>query len=556
MFRNALRQSSRAVAAASATGRIASVRAAAPGPIAGASKQVRSYASEAKASPTEVSSILEQRIRGVQEEAGLAETGRVLSVGDGIARVHGMTNVQAEELVEFASGVKGMCMNLEAGQVGVVLFGSDRLVKEGETVKRTGEIVDVPVGPELLGRVVDALGNPIDGKGPLNTSAKSRAQLKAPGILPRQSVNQPVQTGLKCVDSMVPIGRGQRELIIGDRQTGKTAVALDTMLNQKRWNNTSDESKKLYCIYVAVGQKRSTVAQLVKTLEENDAMKYSVIVAATASEAAPLQYLAPFTGCAMGEWFRDNGRHAVITYDDLSKQAVAYRQMSLLLRRPPGREAYPGDVFYLHSRLLERAAKMNDKHGGGSLTALPVIETQGGDVSAYIPTNVISITDGQIFLEAELFYKGIRPAINVGLSVSRVGSAAQVKAMKQVAGSLKLFLAQYREVAAFAQFGSDLDATTKQTLNRGERLTELLKQKQYSPMSVSDMVPLIFAGVNGLLDNIPVAKILQWEADFLAHIKSTHPEIQETIEKEGQVSKDLEGKLKEVIGAFNKSFNA
>ncbi|KAJ5157808.1 ATP synthase subunit alpha [Penicillium canariense] len=557
MFRNALRQSSRSVAAVSATGRVASVRAAVPGPLAGASKQVRSYAAEAKAQPTEVSSILEQRIRGVQEEAGLAETGRVLSVGDGIARVHGMTNVQAEELVEFASGVKGMCMNLEAGQVGVVLFGSDRLVKEGETVKRTGEIVDVPVGPELLGRVVDALGNPIDGKGPLNSKEKRRAQLKAPGILPRQSVNQPVQTGLKCVDSMVPIGRGQRELIIGDRQTGKTAVALDTMLNQKRWNTTGDESQKLYCIYVAVGQKRSTVAQLVKTLEEQDAMKYSIVVAATASEAAPLQYLAPFTGCAMGEWFRDNGRHAVIIFDDLSKQAVAYRQMSLLLRRPPGREAYPGDVFYLHSRLLERAAKMNNKtHGGGSLTALPIIETQGGDVSAYIPTNVISITDGQIFLESELFYKGIRPAINVGLSVSRVGSAAQVKAMKQVAGSLKLFLAQYREVAAFAQFGSDLDASTKQTLARGERLTELLKQKQYSPMAVSDMVPLIFAGVNGLLDSIPVGKILQWETDLLAHLKSSHPEIQQTIEKEGQVSKELEAKLKEVIGAFNSSFNA
>ncbi|KAJ5765704.1 ATP synthase subunit alpha [Penicillium odoratum] len=556
MFRNALRQSSRSVAAVQATGRIASVRAAVPGPIAGASKQVRSYASEAKASPTEVSSILEQRIRGVQEEAGLAETGRVLSVGDGIARVHGMTNVQAEELVEFASGVKGMCMNLEAGQVGVVLFGSDRLVKEGETVKRTGEIVEVPAGPEMLGRVVDALGNPIDGKGPINASEKRRAQLKAPGILPRQSVNEPVQTGLKCVDSMVPIGRGQRELIIGDRQTGKTAVALDTMLNQKRWNATGSESEKLYCIYVAVGQKRSTVAQLVKTLEENDAMKYSVVVAATASEAAPLQYIAPFTGCAIGEWFRDNGRHAVIIFDDLSKQAVAYRQMSLLLRRPPGREAYPGDVFYLHSRLLERSAKMNKTHGAGSLTALPIIETQGGDVSAYIPTNVISITDGQIFLEAELFYKGIRPAINVGLSVSRVGSAAQVKAMKQVAGSLKLFLAQYREVAAFAQFGSDLDASTKQTLARGERLTELLKQKQYSPMAVSDMVPLIFAGVNGFLDQIPVGKILQWENDILAHLKSSYPEIQQTIDSEGQVSKELEAKLKEVIGAFNKSFSA
>ncbi|BCR87227.1 F1F0 ATP synthase subunit alpha [Aspergillus chevalieri] len=553
MFRNALRQSSRAVAAASATGRIASARAAVP---AVASQQFRNYAAEAKASPTEVSSLLEQRIRGVQEEANVAETGRVLSVGDGIARVHGMANVQAEELVEFASGVKGMCMNLEAGQVGVVLFGSDRLVKEGETVKRTGEIVEVPVGPELLGRVVDALGNPIDGKGPINTKAKSRAQLKAPGILPRQSVNQPVQTGLKCVDSMVPIGRGQRELIIGDRQTGKTAVALDAMLNQKRWNNSGDEKQKLYTIYVAVGQKRSTVAQLVKTLEENDAMKYSVVVAATASEAAPLQYIAPFTGCAMGEWFRDNGRHAVVTYDDLSKQAVAYRQMSLLLRRPPGREAYPGDVFYLHSRLLERSAKMNDTHGGGSLTALPVIETQGGDVSAYIPTNVISITDGQIFLESELFYKGVRPAINVGLSVSRVGSAAQVKAMKQVAGSLKLFLAQYREVAAFAQFGSDLDASTRQTLARGERLTELLKQKQYSPMAVSDMVPLIFAGVNGFLDSIPVGKILDWEANLLSTIKTNHPEITETIDKEGQVSKDLEAKLKEVIGNFNKSYNA
>ncbi|KAJ5855841.1 ATPase F1/A1 complex alpha subunit N-terminal [Penicillium soppii] len=553
MFRNALRSSSRSVAAVSATGRIASVRAAAAGPLNG----VRSYASEAKAQPTEVSSILEQRIRGVSEEAGLAETGRVLSVGDGIARVHGMTNVQAEELVEFASGVKGMCMNLEAGQVGVVLFGSDRLVTEGETVKRTGEIVDVPVGPELLGRVVDALGNPIDGKGPLQTKEKRRAQLKAPGILPRQSVNQPVQTGMKCVDSMVPIGRGQRELIIGDRQTGKTAVALDTMLNQKRWNNSNaSEEQKLYCIYVAVGQKRSTVAQLVKTLEEQDAMKYSIVVAATASEAAPLQYIAPFTGTAMGEWFRDNGRHAVIIYDDLSKQAVAYRQMSLLLRRPPGREAYPGDVFYLHSRLLERSAKMNKTHGAGSLTALPIIETQGGDVSAYIPTNVISITDGQIFLESELFYKGIRPAINVGLSVSRVGSAAQVKAMKQVAGSLKLFLAQYREVAAFAQFGSDLDASTKQTLARGERLTELLKQKQYSPMAVSDMVPLIFAGVNGLLDTIPVAKILPWETELLAHLKSTHPEIQATIEKDGQVSKESEANLKKVISDFNATFNA
>ncbi|TPX15587.1 uncharacterized protein E0L32_004285 [Thyridium curvatum] len=570
MFRNALRQSSRAVGAISATGRVAAARNAAPAAINAAAIQTRSYAADAKASPTEVSSILEQRIRGVQEEAGLAETGRVLSVGDGIARVHGMANVQAEELVEFASGVKGMCMNLEAGQVGVVLFGSDRLVKEGETVKRTGEIVDVPVGPELLGRVVDALGNPIDGKGPINAKEKRRAQLKAPGILPRQSVNQPVQTGLKSVDAMVPIGRGQRELIIGDRQTGKTAVALDAMLNQKRWNNGSDETKKLYCVYVAVGQKRSTVAQLVKTLEENDAMKYSIVVAATASEAAPLQYIAPFTGeptqltltssflhkASIGEWFRDNGKHSLVIYDDLSKQAVAYRQMSLLLRRPPGREAYPGDVFYLHSRLLERAAKMNKTHGGGSMTALPVIETQGGDVSAYIPTNVISITDGQIFLEAELFYKGIRPAINVGLSVSRVGSAAQLKAMKQVAGSLKLFLAQYREVAAFAQFGSDLDAATKQTLSRGERLTELLKQKQYSPMAVNEMVPLIFAGVNGYLDSVPVSKILQWEADFLAHLRTNESELIATIEKEGSLSKELEQKLRDVVQSFTKSFTA
>lgn len=554
MIRNALRQSARTVGAVSVLSRLALNRCTAPAALNAASRQARSYASEAKASPTEVSSILEQRIRGVQEEAGLAETGRVLSVGDGIARVHGMNNVQAEELVEFASGVKGMCMNLEAGQVGVVLFGSDRLVKEGETVKRTGEIVDVPVGPALLGRVVDALGNPIDGKGPIKTTERYRAQLKAPGILPRHSVNQPVQTGLKSIDAMVPIGRGQRELIIGDRQTGKTAVALDAMLNQRRWNNTDDEAKKLYCVYVAVGQKRSTVAQLVKTLEENDAMKYSIIVAATASEAAPLQYIAPFSGCAMGEWFRDNGRHAVIVYDDLTKQAVAYRQMSLLLRRPPGREAYPGDVFYLHSRLLERAAKLNDKHGGGSLTALPIIETQGGDVSAYIPTNVISITDGQIFLEAELFYKGVRPAINVGLSVSRVGSAAQLKAMKQVAGSLKLFLAQYREVAAFAQFGSDLDAATKQTLNRGERLTELLKQKQYQPMAVNEMVPLIYAGVNGHLDNVPVAKILQWEADFLSHLRNNESDLLASIDKEGQVTKEIDGKLKDVVQSFTKSF--
>jgi F-type H+-transporting ATPase subunit alpha len=554
MFRHAIRQSARSVGAISATGRVVVPSRCTPTILNTTSKQIRCYAVEAKAAPTEVSSILEQRIRGVQEEAGLAETGRVLSVGDGIARVHGMQNVQADELVEFASGAKGMVLNLEAGQVGVVLFGSDRLIKEGETVKRTGEIVDVPVGEALLGRVVDALGNPIDGKGPIKTTQKSRAEVKAPGILPRRSVNQPVQTGLKSVDAMVPIGRGQRELIIGDRQTGKTAVALDAILNQKRWNDSNDETKKLYCVYVAIGQKRSTVAQLVKTLEENDAMRYTIVVAATASEAAPLQFIAPFSACSMGEWFRDNGKHAVIVYDDLSKQAVAYRQMSLLLRRPPGREAYPGDVFYLHSRLLERAAKMSDKHGGGSLTALPLIETQGGDVSAYIPTNVISITDGQIFLESELFYKGVRPAINVGLSVSRVGSAAQLKAMKQVAGSLKLFLAQYREVAAFAQFGSDLDAATKQTLSRGERLTELLKQKQYSPMAVNEMVPLIFAGVNGMLDRVPVNKILQWESDFLAHLRSNESELLAQIDREGAISKDMENKLRDVISDFTKSF--
>ncbi|KAG5721325.1 hypothetical protein E4T56_gene17093, partial [Termitomyces sp. T112] len=420
----------------------------------------RSYAT-AKAAASEVSSILESRIAGTAVGANVEETGRVLSVGDGIGRVWGLRNVQAEEMVEFSSGVRGMCLNLEADNVGVSIFGNDRLIKEGDTVKRTGQIVDVPVGPGLLGRVVDALGDPIDGKGPIEAAERRRASLKAPGILPRRSVNQPMMTGIKPIDAMVPIGRGQRELIIGDRQTGKTAVAIDTILNQKRWNDGQDETKKLYCVYVAIGQKRSTVAQLVKTLEENDAMKYTIIVAATASEAAPLQYLAPFSGCAMGEWFRDNGKHALIIYDDLSKQAVAYRQMSLLLRRPPGREAYPGDVFYLHSRLLERAAKMSDKFGGGSLTALPIIETQGGDVSAYIPTNVISITDGQIFLEAELFFRGVRPAINVGLSVSRVGSAAQTKIMKKFAGSLKLYLAQYREVAAFAQFGSDLDASTR-----------------------------------------------------------------------------------------------
>lgn len=482
------------------------------------------------------------------------ETGRVLSVGDGIARVFGLNNCQASELVEFTSGVKGMALNLEAGQVGIVLFGSDRAVKEGETVKRTGQIVEVPTGPELLGRVVDGLGNPIDGKGPLNASSTSKAEVKAPGILPRTSVFEPMQTGLKSVDALVPIGRGQRELIIGDRQTGKTTVALDTILNQKRWNNGTDESKKLYCVYVAIGQKRSTVAQLVQTLEENDALKYSIVVAATASEAAPLQFLAPFTATAIGEWFRDNGRHALIAFDDLSKQAVAYRQLSLLLRRPPGREAYPGDVFYLHSRLLERAAKMSEANGGGSLTALPIIETQGGDVSAYIPTNVISITDGQIFLEAELFYKGIRPAINVGLSVSRVGSAAQVKAMKQVAGSLKLYLAQYREVAAFAQFGSDLDASTKQTLSRGERLTNILKQKQASPLAAEEQVPLIYAGVNGYLDEVALDRLAEFEESFASHLKSNDPEILDAIREKGELSKEHLEKLKASTESFVASF--
>ncbi|CAO3589958.1 unnamed protein product [Absidia cylindrospora] len=523
--------------------------------ISAAANVFRTYAT-AKPSTSEVSSILEERILGSSSEANLQETGRVLSIGDGIARVYGLKNVQAEEMVEFSSGLKGMALNLEADNVGIVVFGNDRLIKEGDTVKRTGAIVDVPVGPGILGRVVDALGNPIDGKGPLETAGRSRVQVKAPGILPRHSVNEPMQTGIKSVDSMVPIGRGQRELIIGDRQTGKTAVALDTILNQKNWNNGSDEAKKLYCIYVAVGQKRSTVAQLVRTLEENDAMKYTIVVAATASEAAPLQYLAPFSGAAFGEWFRDNGRHSLIIYDDLSKQAVAYRQMSLLLRRPPGREAYPGDVFYLHSRLLERAAKMNKDFGYGSMTALPIIETQGGDVSAYIPTNVISITDGQIFLEAELFFKGIRPSINVGLSVSRVGSAAQTKAMKQVAGSLKLFLAQYREVAAFAQFGSDLDASTQFLLNRGARLTELLKQPQYSPLSIQVQVPIVFAGVNGFLDKIPVQKVVDWEKDFISYISAEHKSVLEEIRTQGVLSKDLEGKLREICDTHTKSFIA
>ncbi|CAE7074812.1 unnamed protein product [Rhizoctonia solani] len=514
----------------------------------------RGYATP-KAAASEVSSILESRIAGSSFGGDVQETGRVLTIGDGIARVYGLKNVQAEEMVEFSSGVRGMCLNLEADNVGVSIFGNDRLIKEGDTVKRTGQIVDVPVGPKLLGRVVDALGNPIDGKGPIEAAERRRASLKAPGILPRRSVNQPMQTGLKPIDAMVPIGRGQRELIIGDRQTGKTAVAIDTILNQKRWNDGQEEDKKLYCVYVAVGQKRSTVAQLVQTLEENDAMKYTIIVAATASEAAPLQYLAPFSGCAMGEWFRDNGKHALIIYDDLSKQAVAYRQMSLLLRRPPGREAYPGDVFYLHSRLLERAAKMSDKFGGGSLTALPIIETQGGDVSAYIPTNVISITDGQIFLEAELFFRGVRPAINVGLSVSRVGSAAQTKIMKKFAGSLKLYLAQYREVAAFAQFGSDLDASTRFLLSRGARLTELLKQGQYQPLPTEVQVPIIYAGVNGLLDSIPVEQIVRWEGEFRQHLASSQQALLAEISK-GTVTPETEKEIKRVVEEHVAAFTA
>jgi len=504
----------------------------------------------AKPASAEISSILEERILGSAPKSNLEETGRVLSIGDGIARVYGLKNIQAEEMVEFSSGLKGMALNLEPDNVGVVVFGNDKLIKEGDVVKRTGAIVDVPVGSELLGRVVDALGNPIDGAGPLNAKARQRVGIKAPGIIPRQSVKEPMQTGIKAVDSLVPIGRGQRELIIGDRQTGKTAVAIDTIINQKRFNDAGDEKKKLYCIYVAIGQKRSTVAQIVKRLTSADAMKYSIVVSATASDAAPLQYLAPYSGCAMGEYFRDNGMHALIIYDDLSKQAVAYRQMSLLLRRPPGREAYPGDVFYLHSRLLERAAKMSDNQGGGSLTALPVIETQAGDVSAYIPTNVISITDGQIFLETELFYKGIRPAINVGLSVSRVGSAAQTKSMKQVAGSMKLELAQYREVAAFAQFGSDLDAATQQLLNRGVRLTELLKQGQYVPMAIEEQVAVIYCGVRGFLDKMDPSKITEFEKKFLEHVKATQKPLLEQIAKDGHLSQDSDKALNKVVTDF------
>jgi F-type H+-transporting ATPase subunit alpha len=502
----------------------------------------------------EISRIIKDQIANFGTEAQVSEVGQVLSVGDGIARVHGLDNVQAGEMVEFPGGIKGMALNLESDNVGIVIFGSDSAIKEGDTVKRTGTIVDVPVGKGLLGRVVDGLGNPIDGKGPLVDVKRMRVESKAPGIIPRKSVHEPMQTGLKALDALVPVGRGQRELIIGDRQTGKTAVAIDTFINQKGVNAGDDESKKLYCIYVAVGQKRSTVAQIVRQLEENGAMEYSIVVAATASEPAPLQFLAPYTGCTMGEYFRDNGMHAVIVYDDLSKQAVAYRQMSLLLRRPPGREAYPGDVFYLHSRLLERAAKMNDANGNGSLTALPIIETQAGDVSAYIPTNVISITDGQIFLETELFYQGIRPAINVGLSVSRVGSAAQTKAMKKVAGSIKLELAQYREMAAFAQFGSDLDASTQKLLNRGKRLTELLKQGQFQPMPFEEQVVSIFAGVNGFLDTVDANAVTRFEASLLSHIKSAHADLLADIRSKKDLSADTTAKLKDVIGAFAKTF--
>ncbi|MCJ9427888.1 F0F1 ATP synthase subunit alpha [Kordiimonas marina] len=504
----------------------------------------------------EISKVLKDQIANFGNEAEVSEVGTVLSVGDGIARVYGLDQVQAGEMVEFPGGVKGMALNLESDNVGIVIFGDDRGIKEGDTVKRTGAIVDVPVGKGLLGRVVDALGNPIDGKGPLTDVKRTRVEVKAPGIIPRQSVHEPMQSGLKAIDALVPVGRGQRELIIGDRQTGKTAVAIDTFINQKASNDAAKEDgDKLFCIYVAVGQKRSTVAQIVKALEENGALEYSIVVAATASEPAPLQFLAPYTGCAMGEFFRDNGMHAVIVYDDLSKQAVAYRQMSLLLRRPPGREAYPGDVFYLHSRLLERSAKLNDKLGAGSLTALPVIETQAGDVSAYIPTNVISITDGQIFLETELFYKGVRPAINVGLSVSRVGSAAQIKAMKQVAGSIKLELAQYREMEAFAQFGSDLDASTQKLLNRGARLTELLKQGQYSPLPVEEQVASIFAGVNGYLDGIPTTAVTRFEEQFLAEMRSKHADVLGTIRSEQKLSDETIAKMKSILDAFAKSFS-
>ncbi len=502
----------------------------------------------------EISAILKEQIAGFDTESDVAEVGQVLSVGDGVARVYGLDNVQAGEMVEFPGGIQGMALNLEVDNVGVVIFGSDRDIKEGDTVKRTGRIVDAPVGKALLGRVVDALGNPIDGAGAIETSERRLVEVKAPGIMPRRSVFEPMQTGLKALDALVPIGRGQRELIIGDRQTGKTAVAIDTIINQKTINESGDESKKLYCIYVAIGQKRSTVAQVVKTLADEGALDYTIVVAATASEPAPLQFLAPYTACAIGEYFRDNGMHAVIIYDDLSKQATAYRQMSLLLRRPPGREAYPGDVFYIHSRLLERAAKMNDDHGGGSLTALPVIETQANDVSAYIPTNVISITDGQIFLETDLFYKGVRPAINVGLSVSRVGSAAQTKSMKQVAGSIKLELAQYREMEAFSQFASDLDAVTQRLLARGARLTELLKQPQYRPMPLEEQVVAIFCGVRGFLDSVDVGRINEYESRLLDHIRSQHGDVLESLREEGEISDATETRLKGIVEAFTKAF--
>ena len=504
--------------------------------------------------PSEVTKILKEQIKKFGDKAEVSEVGQVLSVGDGIARIYGLDNVQAGEMVEFSDGSKGMALNLESDNVGVVIFGDDKAVKEGDIVKRTGAIVDTPVGKELLGRVVDGLGNPIDGKGALDKGAnRTRVEVKAPGIIPRKSVSEPMQTGLKSIDSLVPIGRGQRELIIGDRQTGKTAVAIDAIINQKKINESNDEKQKLYCVYVAIGQKRSTVRQIEKTLEEAGAMEYTTIVAATASDAAPLQFLAPYTGCAMGEYFRDNGMHALIIYDDLSKQAVAYRQMSLLLRRPPGREAYPGDVFYLHSRLLERAAKLNEDKGGGSLTALPIIETQAGDVSAFIPTNVISITDGQIFLETELFNQGIRPAVNVGLSVSRVGSAAQTKAMKKVAGSIKLELAQYREMAAFAQFGSDLDATTQKLLNRGSKLTELLKQDQYSPMTVAQQVIAVFSGVRGFLDKVELSKIKNFERQMYEEVKSSNPEIIDSINNTGKLDEEIEKKLTSTIEQFKKT---
>ncbi len=505
---------------------------------------------------SEISEILKSNIANFDADANVAEVGQVLSVGDGVARVHGLDNVRAGEMVEFPGGIKGMALNLEVDNVGIVIFGSDRDIKEGDSVKRTGEIVQVPVGKELLGRVVDALGNPIDGKGPIKAKESSLVEQKAPGIIPRKSVHEPMQSGVKAIDALVPVGRGQRELIIGDRQTGKTAVAVDTIINQKNVNKSENEKDHLYCVYVAVGQKRSTVAQLVKELEENGAMEYSIVVAATASDPAPMQFLAPYTGCAMGEWFRDNGLHGLMVYDDLSKQAVAYRQMSLLLRRPPGREAYPGDVFYIHSRLLERAAKMNDEHGAGSLTALPIIETQAGDVSAYIPTNVISITDGQIFLETGLFFKGIRPAINVGLSVSRVGSAAQIKAMKQVAGTIKLELAQYREMEAFAQFASDLDASTQKLLARGARLTQLLKQPQYSPLPVEEQVVSIYAGTRGYLDTIAVDAVTEYEQRMLEDIRANGEDILEVIRTEKKLTEKLESKLNKFLESFTKGFSS